>query len=519
MLRILGCAFAAADLLFEASPDGKVAMALGAGQRVRGKPEAALVGEDWLGWIAPADRGMVRAMSCALKPGERRGPVTVQLEGEGRRMASLSLVALPHLAPNVSCALTLGGTGEAAPDTPFRLHGADGFGAMVERLVGSAARSGLELDLALVEIGVEAARDARVVEAVASVLRADSYGGAGAARLSDERFAVVRPRGDTEALRRRLEAEAGAPAELTALPLSANDPAGLTLRAARTTLDRFLRDGLGADSGAFAGDFAARLDETRAQARRFLTMVEERSFRLVFQPIVSLSTGAAHHYEVLTRFDGDESPFELIKLAEELDLIERLDLAVTRGAINQLRAKGSGLLKLAVNISARSLLTSGFVDRLLKALGESADLDLPRRLHFEITESAAMGDLATADANIGRLRALGYRVALDDFGAGAASLAYLQQLGLDVVKIDGRYIRDLQTGGREATFVKHLVKMCGELKIQTLAEMVETQAAEDAVRRAGVDLAQGWRYGAAEEIPRLLNPIKGRSGIRPALSR
>ena len=73
MLRILGCAFAAADLLFEASPDGKVAMALGAGQRVRGKPEAALVGEDWLGWIAPADRGMVRAMSNALKPGERRG--------------------------------------------------------------------------------------------------------------------------------------------------------------------------------------------------------------------------------------------------------------------------------------------------------------------------------------------------------------------------------------------------------------------------------------------------------------
>ena len=70
-----------------------------------------------------------------------------------------------------------------------------------------------------------------------------------------------------------------------------------------------------------------------------------------------------------------------------------------------------------------------------------------------------------------------------------------------MVKIDGRYVRDLQHGGRESTFIKHLVTMCAELKVATLAEMIETSSVEDAVRRAGVDYGQGWLYGAAAETP------------------
>lgn len=117
--------------------------------------------------------------------------------------------------------------------------------------------------------------------------------------------------------------------------------------------------------------------------------------------------------------------------------------------------------------------------------------DVRGRLIFELTESAAVEGLALADRHIQKLCKSGCEVCLDDFGAGAASLAYLQQLTLDILKIDGRYIRDLQHGGREATFVKHLVNMCAELNVRTLAEMVETQEAEDAVRGAGVDYAQG----------------------------
>ncbi|MEJ0064502.1 MAG: EAL domain-containing protein [Caulobacteraceae bacterium] len=128
---------------------------------------------------------------------------------------------------------------------------------------------------------------------------------------------------------------------------------------------------------------------------------------------------------------------------------------------------------------------------------------------FELTESATIDDLRLADKHIQKLRSHGCLVCLDDFGAGAASLAYLQQLSLDVVKIDGRYIRELEHGKREATFIRHLVQMCDELGVRTLAEMVETPQIEDAVRRAGVDYGQGYLYGAAAEIP---SPPASRAG-------
>jgi EAL domain-containing protein (putative c-di-GMP-specific phosphodiesterase class I) len=203
-------------------------------------------------------------------------------------------------------------------------------------------------------------------------------------------------------------------------------------------------------------------------------------------------------------------------MAEEMELIEQLDFAILERAVGVLIEQPK--LKLAVNVSGRTIGSPAFVEQACALL--IANPKSRGRLMFELTESAALDDLAMADRHLQALREQGCEICLDDFGAGAASLAYLQQLRLDVLKIDGRYIRDLQHGGREATFVKHLVKMCGELGIRTLAEMVETQDAEDAVRRAGVDMAQGWLYGAAKDLPAvraLTNPVPGR--VRPALRR
>jgi EAL domain-containing protein (putative c-di-GMP-specific phosphodiesterase class I) len=200
---------------------------------------------------------------------------------------------------------------------------------------------------------------------------------------------------------------------------------------------------------------------------------------------------------VLVRFGDDASPFPLIRMAEELDLIEPLDLAIVERTIQLLDEDES--LTLAVNISGRTIGSYEFVEKVRGLIG--AHPKVRKRLIFELTESAAIDDLALADRHLQALRAEGCRICLDDFGAGAASLAYLQQLSLDVVKIDGRYIRELQHGGRESTFIRHLVTMCGELGVKTLAEMVETPQVEEAVRRAGVDFAQGWLYGPAADMP------------------
>ena len=179
------------------------------------------------------------------------------------------------------------------------------------------------------------------------------------------------------------------------------------------------------------------------------------------------------------------------------DLIEPLDMAILEETLKTLESDPN--LVLAVNVSGRSLMRESYVQGALSLLKTRPWAQ--GRLMFELTESAAVEDLVVADRHLQALRGAGCEVCLDDFGAGAASLAYLQQLTLDLVKIDGRYIRDLAHGGREATFVKHLVNMCGELKVRTLAEMIESPEAEEAVRKAGVDYGQGWLYGRAAEKP------------------
>jgi EAL domain-containing protein (putative c-di-GMP-specific phosphodiesterase class I) len=241
--------------------------------------------------------------------------------------------------------------------------------------------------------------------------------------------------------------------------------------------------------------------------------VAQRNFRLVYQPVVNLKAGGAlHHHEVLVRFGDNSSPFPLIRMAEELDLIEPLDLAIVERTIQLLMENRS--LSLAANISGRTIGSPDFIEAVRKMI--KANAAARGRLIFELTESAAIDDLALADRHLQALRAEGCRVCLDDFGAGAASLAYLQQLSLDVVKIDGRYIRELQHGGRESTFIRHLVTMCGELGVKTLAEMVETPQVEEAVRRAGVDFAQGWLYGPASDQPSAPPPRLAAATARPA---
>jgi len=88
------------------------------------------------------------------------------------------------------------------------------------------------------------------------------------------------------------------------------------------------------------------------------------------------------------------------------------------------------------------------------------------------------------------------------------------------VKIDGRYIRDIEHGGRQSTFIKHLVNMCSEMGVKTLAEMVESPEAEDAVRKAGVDYAQGWLYGPGADSPQPpINLTASANAVRPAARR
>jgi EAL domain-containing protein (putative c-di-GMP-specific phosphodiesterase class I) len=404
---------------------------------------------------------------------------------------------------------------------------------MTSALLQSAQSTGANLELALIELsGLNEVRERTsapereaLESRLAGVLRAQAHGGQAATELGDDRFALVRSKGEKpEALSRRVAKliNTGIDGEIRphtdVVPLKTDSGGSRqAVRALRHSLDNYLRDGPGAAPANLSEALNIAMQRTLDGVGVLGAAIKEKRFRLVYQPVVRLSDGGLHHYEALVRFGDDGSPFPLIRMAEEMELIEQLDLAILERAVAVL-VKEPGMT-LAVNVSGRTIASPEFIEQASQLI--LAHPKARGRLMFELTESAALDDLALADRHLQALRDLGCEICLDDFGAGAASLAYLQQLRLDVLKIDGRYIRDLQHGGREATFVKHLVKMCSELGIRTLAEMVETQDAEDAVRRAGVDMAQGWLYGAPRDLSTIraaaAAPVK--SGVRPALRR
>ncbi len=511
--RLLGFAFASADLLLEIDTEDKIGFAIGASEALSGSAETALVGRAWRDFIDPHDRPMVEALLAGLKDGGRGGPAVVALAaapGAGERAASFTAFRMPGNEGAVSCAFSRA----AAKAIHHGLHDKRSFEAATAALFETARSTGLELELALIEMGgLAGLRKLLSPEAVSDLdqrltgaLRAQSHGGGAAADLGADRFAVVRQKGDSvETLVQRLiklvalDPKHGIKPQARTMALTSDAAPGQVLRAIRYSLDSFIKDGLEGEPAATLNEAVSRsVQRTLIEVGALGEAVNERRFKLVYQPVVDLKAQAAiHHYEVLVRFGDNASPFPMIRMAEELDLIEPLDIAVVEQTVARLAAEPG--LKLAANISGRTIGSPAFVTAVQQMLAKTPGV--ADRLLFELTESAAIDDLTVADRHLQVLRGEGCLICLDDFGAGAASLAYLQQLTLDIVKIDGRYIRELQHGGRESTFIRHLVTMCGELGVKTLAEMVENASAEEAVRRAGVDYAQGWFYGAPGELP------------------
>jgi EAL domain-containing protein (putative c-di-GMP-specific phosphodiesterase class I) len=131
-----------------------------------------------------------------------------------------------------------------------------------------------------------------------------------------------------------------------------------------------------------------------------------------------------------------------------------------------------------------------------------------------VTESAALADIESANRRLGALRAAGIKVCIDDFGAGAASYDYLRGLSVDTVKIDGRFVEGLETDPRARTMIGHLVDLCRSMKVETIAEMIETQGVADVLRDLGVDQGQGWLFGKAEAEPRTVRAPEATSARR-----
>ncbi|WP_297804536.1 EAL domain-containing protein [uncultured Brevundimonas sp.] len=508
--RLLGLAFAAADALIEVDEKGIVRFALGAGPSPR-DPVAQWIGHPLSERLDAESARAVSQMLSDLSPGERVAGQSIALKTTNGpdRASKISIFSLPEIAPAISCALTYSEPSVqlASSQTEHFTGLPDGaalLGSMRTMLMGENAESLEKLVLAFVDVaGMDAIPQAKLPEVYAGLnaaLQAVAYDASLAGQLTGSRYALL---GDAD-VGSNLEAKVKEMADAQGVTLSARagqapigqDPAS-ALRAIRFAIEACLRDQTIEKP---EEHFAETLHRTLRDADYFRNLVSERGFALHYQPIVDLETRAVHHYEALSRFPRSASPAAAIRMAEELALIENFDRTVAEMALNRLRQLGSNNLQIAINVSGASLANDSYVTALL-AMTASAP-ELRQRLLVEVTETAALADIASASRRLTALRDTGVRVCIDDFGVGSASFDYLRGLNVDIVKIDGSLVRDVKNNQRNHTLISHLVELCKSLNLETVAEMVETESEADTLRGLGIRYAQGWLFGRAEAEPR-----------------
>jgi EAL domain-containing protein (putative c-di-GMP-specific phosphodiesterase class I) len=244
----------------------------------------------------------------------------------------------------------------------------------------------------------------------------------------------------------------------------------------------------------------------RPWLRRLRRALEEDLFVLHYQPILSLADERVSHYEALLRLADEPggtliAPSRFLPAAERYGLIRDIDRMVLEKVITLLSGEGGMQgVSVAVNLSALSVTDGGMLSHIQRQLNMGAVN--PGRLVIEITETAAISNMAQARAFCAGVQALGCEVALDDFGAGFGSFQYLKHLPFSYLKIDGDFIRALPDSPKDQLVVKALVGVTRGMGRRTIAEFVGDEATLELLRDYGVDYAQGFEVGRPRpEVP------------------
>jgi diguanylate cyclase (GGDEF)-like protein len=232
--------------------------------------------------------------------------------------------------------------------------------------------------------------------------------------------------------------------------------------------------------------------------------LEQDEFRMYYQPRVSLRSGTIVGAEALLRWQhpqrGIVSPADFIPLAEATGLIVPLGEWVVQTVCAQLQdwqRAGMPPLSVSVNLSGRQLTLPELPERLTDIV--QAYCFAPQALEFEVTESLVMRDIPLAGTALTALREAGMRIAIDDFGTGYSSLSYLQQLPLDILKIDRAFVRQVAPGSDNAAIVTAIIQMAHSLHLQVVAEGVEEQSEALFLRQHQCDEIQG--YWCSRPVP------------------
>ncbi len=527
--QFLAFAFASADLFIEVSEEGKVIFTLGAAKGMTGIDDKELKGKKWLDLFSAYDMQQLLHLYENAKPGKRCGPLLIDLnEMITKRKAIFTGIKMPG---SNSFYITLG----LSNLTMSKIAGtsAKHSGDLLDRstFIDAAqdtfefARSvGQDVDMTVLDFAPTEADRKRLgeenwgslLDSIGNFLQSQAIDGAAAAQVGLGRYSVIHDKDiNGDFIREKIEKIA-----------LENDPSGegLTIKSKTITSDlsslserdaakaliytinEFERKGADLTIENLNSGFKAYADANAEKIKEFQSLIDRLDFKMHYQPVVDIKTQEVSHYEMLARFNNGDT-LEWVTFGEDIGMAAKFDAAVCELAINNIMRKFAGSRsKFSVNLSGQSIEDEAFFEKLQKMLKQEKNLH--ERLMFEITESTHMKDLNKVNNFIEALQADGYKVALDDFGAGAASFQYLQKLKIDTVKIDGKYIRKLLSSSRDAAMVKNLVQMCKDLNIEVIAEYVEEQEQADKLQEMGVKYGQGFLFGMAQSAPDYKPPNK-----------
>jgi EAL domain-containing protein (putative c-di-GMP-specific phosphodiesterase class I) len=520
--RFVAFAFAGADLLLEASIDGRITFAAGAFRSRFGCEPESFVGQPLSALVAAEDRPVLATSVALIAARGRINPLALRLSDKagtpqivsglcrsgarGKKLLCLSFGPMPQrqqlAAPGVCSAATLAREAEA-------------------RLRTASPEAGTDVpELALLEVVAAKGTNARGAE-IATVLSEFAGAGTLAAELSPGRFGLLHSSdlamdGDIAAAVVSAQAallRQGIAAMVTGgqrIPLASVATEGITpaqaVRALRYALSNFSRSGsIALGQAGFANGLAGFVSAATERTVALRRVFAERQFRLAFQPVVSLHERRAKHYEALLRpgnvpgGPAGESPGDMVTLAEMVGLTDELDWAVFNAACDAACSADTGI---AFNLSGLSVQNPEFRSRLLEGIARFRSRN-GGDLLAEITETAEIEDTAAAAETIHALREHGVRVCIDDFGAGAAAFQYLRHLQVDYVKVDGSYVRNAAENERDRGFVAAMIDLSLTVGAKAIAEQIETEQVAEIMLGLGVEYGQGWLFGRPGELPKV----------------
>lgn len=247
-------------------------------------------------------------------------------------------------------------------------------------------------------------------------------------------------------------------------------------------------------------DESAQSRQQMGLANYLCRAIQEKRLKLAYQPIIESKTGKISHYEALLRLVGDDGKISsagaLIPIAERMGLIDMIDQLVLDMVVKELLACPD--VTLAFNVSNLTTENARWLNHFTNVMEQYPEI--ASRTIVEITETAAQRDLRQTAYFVASIQATGCQVALDDFGSGYTSFRQLKALSVDMVKIDGAFIKDLVDNADNRFFVKTLLDFTNGFGLKAVAEFVENGETAKMLMELGVEYMQGYYFGKPENV-------------------